>query len=60
MSNNVNCQPCEVDYKKVVHEIQDALHFRSEDLQRQLQNESNPIRYIELKAVLVDVKEEVK
>lgn len=56
MCNECNCQPYEVDYKKVVQEIQEALYHRSEQLEKQLKKEYNPIRYIENKAILNDVE----
>lgn len=51
------CQPYEIDYRKVVQEIQEALHIKTEDLKEKLQEETSPIRYIEIKAVLDDVKQ---
>lgn len=57
MSDKVNCQPYEVDYKKVVQEIREALYMKEEELKRKLQEEKSPIRYIELNAVLTDVKQ---
>jgi len=56
MSDKCNCQPYEVDYKQIVHEIIEALWERSKDLKNQLKDEKNPIRYIEQKAILNDVE----
>ena len=57
MSDKVCCRPYEVDYKKVVQEIQETLYIKEEELKRKLQEEKSPIRYIELNAVLIDVKQ---
>ena len=57
MESKVNCQAYEIDYKKVVQEIQEALYKKETDLEDKLQNEKSPIRYIELNAVLTDVKQ---
>lgn len=57
MSDKVNCQPYVVDYKKVVQEIQETLYKHIEDLKEKLQEEKSPIRYIELNAVLTDIKQ---
>lgn len=57
MSDKVCCQPYEVDYKKVVQEIQEAIYMKTEDLKKELKEETNPIRYIEIKAILDDVKQ---
>ena len=57
MSDKVCCQAYEIDYKKVVKEIQEALYKKETDLEDKLQNEKSPIRYIELNAVLTNVKQ---
>lgn len=54
MSNKVNCQVYEIDYKKVVQEIQETLYKHEEELKNKLQDEKSPIRYIELNARLND------
>ena len=46
------CKQYEIDYKKVVEEIQEELYKKTEDLKKQLKEETNPIRYIELNAIL--------
>ena len=46
------CQAYEVDYKKVVEEIQEELYKKIEYYKIKLQEETNPIKYIEQKAVL--------
>ena len=56
MSDKVNCQAYEIDYKKVVQEITETLYKREEDLENKLKDEKNPIRYIEFKAIIDDVK----
>ena len=56
MSDKVCCQQYEIDYKKVVQEIQETLYKHEEDLKNKLQEEKSPIRYIELNAILDDVK----
>lgn len=56
MSNKVNCQAYEIDYKKVVQEIQETLCMHENEIEKNLQTEHNPFRYIELKAMLTDVK----
>ena len=52
--NEKECQAYEVDYKKVVEEIQETLYKREKDLVNKLQEEKSPIKYIELKAILDD------
>ena len=52
MSDKVCCQAYEVDYKKVVEEIQEELYKKIEYYKIKLQEETNPIKYIEQKAVL--------
>ena len=56
MSDKVNCQAYEIDYKKVVQEITETLYKREEELENKLKDEKSPIKYIELNAVLSDVK----
>ena len=56
MEGKCNCQPYEVDYEKVVIEIKEALYFRCEQLERELKDEKNPLKYIEKKAILDDVQ----
>ena len=46
------CQAYEIDYKKVVKEIQETLDKLVEELKHKLQEETNPIKYIEQKAML--------
>ena len=46
------CQQYEIDYKKVVEEIQEELYKKIEYYKIKLQDEKNPIRYIELNAIL--------
>ena len=46
------CQAYEVDYKKVVEEIQEELYKKIEYYKIKLQEETNPIKYIEQKAML--------
>ena len=46
------CQAYEIDYKKVVEEIQETLYKKIEYYKIKLQEETNPIKYIEQKAVL--------
>ena len=46
------CQAYEVDYKKVVKEIQEELYKKIEYYNIKLQEETNPIKYIEQKAML--------
>lgn len=55
MNDTVNCQAYEIDYKKVVQEIQEALYAHERELKNKLQDEKNPIIYIELNARLTDV-----
>ena len=57
MSDKAVCQAYEIDYKRVVQEIQETLYKHAEDLKNELQNEKNPIRYIELRAILDDVSQ---
>ena len=57
MSDKAECQHYEVDYEKIVQEISETLYFKEEELERKLQEEKSPIRYIELNAVLTDVKQ---
>ena len=52
MSDKVCCQQYEIDYKKVVEEIQETLYKQSEYYKIKLQEETNPIKYIEQKAML--------
>ena len=54
MSSKECCQQYEIDYKKVVQEIQETLYKHEGDLKNKLQEEKSPIRYIELKAILDD------
>ena len=54
MSDKVCCQAYEIDYKKVVEEIQETLDKHEKDLVNKLQEEKSPIKYIELKAILDD------
>lgn len=54
MSDKECCKQYEIDYKKVVQEIQETLYKREEDLKNKLQDEKSPIRYIELNAILND------
>lgn len=54
MSDKVCCRQYEIDYKKVVEEIQETLDKLEEELKHKLQEEKSPIRYIELKAILDD------
>lgn len=56
MSDKV-CQPYVVDYKKVVQEIQETLYKQTEDLKEKLQDEKSPIKYIELNAVLTNIRQ---
>lgn len=56
-SVKVNCQAYEIDYKKVVQEIQETLYTHEQELKNKLQDETSPIRYIELNARLTDVKQ---
>lgn len=46
------CQQYVIDYKKVVEEIQETLYKHEKELENKLQDEKNPIRYIELNAIL--------
>lgn len=46
------CQLYEIDYKKVVEEIQEELYKKIEYYKIKLQEETNPIKYIEQKAML--------
>ena len=55
MSDKVFCQSYEIDYKKVVQEIQETLHTHEKELKNKLQDEKSPIIYIELNARLTDV-----
>ena len=48
------CQVYEIDYKKVVKEIQETLYKHEKELVNKLQDEKSPIRYIELNARLDD------
>lgn len=50
--NEKECQAYEIDYKKVVKEIQEELYKKIEYYKIKLQEETNPIKYIELKAIL--------
>ena len=52
MSDKVCCQAYEIDYKKVVEEIQETLYKHEKELVNKLQDEKSPIRYIELNARL--------
>ena len=52
MSDKVCCQQYEIDYKKVVKEIQEELYKKIEYYKIKLQEETNPIKYIEQKAML--------
>ena len=52
MSDKVCCQAYEIDYKKVVEEIQETLDKLVEELKHKLQDEKSPIRYIEFNAIL--------
>ena len=52
MSDKVCCQQYEIDYKKVVEEIQETLYKKIEYYKVKLQEETNPIKYIEQKAML--------
>ena len=55
MSNVNICQPYVVDYEKVVQEFQEMLYKREELFKNELQTEYNPIKYIEIKAMITDV-----
>lgn len=46
------CQQYVIDYKKVVEEIQEELYKKIEYYKIKLQEETNPIKYIEQKAML--------
>ncbi len=62
MSDKVYCQTYEIDYKKVVEEIQETLYKHEKDLVNKLQEEKSPIKYIELKAILdetIQLKENI-
>lgn len=50
--NEKECQSYEIDYKKVVKEIQEELYKKIEYYKIKLQEETNPIKYIEQKAML--------
>lgn len=50
--NEKECQAYEIDYKKVVKEIQEELYKKIEYYKIKLQEETNPIKYIEQKAML--------
>ena len=50
--NEKECQAYEIDYKKVVKEIQEELYKKIEYYKIKLQEEPNPIKYIEQKAML--------
>ncbi len=54
MSNmsDKECQLYDIDYKKVVKEIQEELYKKIEYYKNKLQEETNPIKYIEQKAML--------
>ena len=52
MSDKVCCQAYDIDYKKVVEEIQEELYKKIEYYKIKLQEETNPIKYIEQKAML--------
>ena len=52
MSEKVCCQSYVTDYKKVVKEIQETLYKHEKELVNKLQDEKNPIRYIEYNAIL--------
>ena len=52
MSDKVCCQQYVIDYKKVVKEIQEELYKKIEYYKIKLQEETNPIKYIEQKAIL--------
>ena len=52
MSDKVCCQQYVIDYKKVVEEIQETLYKQIEYYKIKLQEETNPIKYIEQKAML--------
>ena len=52
MSDKVCCQNYVIDYKKVVEEIQEELYKKIEYYKIKLQEETNPIKYIEQKAML--------
>ena len=52
MSEKECCKQYEIDYKKVVQEIQETLYKHEEDLKNKLQDEKSPIRYIEFNAIL--------
>ena len=54
MSEKKCCQLYEIDYKKVVQEIQETLYKHEKELVNKLQEEKSPIKYIELKAILYD------
>ena len=51
MSEKECCQYV-IDYKKVVEEIQETLYKQIEYYKIKLQEETNPIKYIEQKAML--------
>ena len=51
-SKEKECQQYEIDYKKVVKEIQEELYKKIEYYKIKLQEETNPIKYIEQKAML--------
>ena len=55
MSNGSCCQHYGVDYEKVVREFQEMLYKREELFKNELQTEYNPIKYIEIKAMITDV-----
>lgn len=50
--NEKECQTYVIDYKKVVKEIQETLYKQIEHYKIKLQEETNPIKYIEQKAML--------
>mgnify|MGYP003302765717 CR=1 FL=1 len=51
------CQQYEVDYKKVVQEIQEILYHREQDLINEIKTQLNPLKYLELTAQLREVRE---
>lgn len=57
MSDKVCCQAYEIDYKKVVQEIQEILYHREQDLIGEVKKELNPLKYLELSAQLREVRE---
>lgn len=56
MENKVECKPYTIDWQKIVLNTKEMLFYKVEELEKALATETNPLKYIELKAVLENAK----